>query len=63
MAIKRRPDEPIESMLKRFKKEVLKAELVKELRKREAYIPKSEQRRIKAAAARRRAMKKARSTH
>lgn len=58
MAVKKRPDETIDSMLRRFKKDVLKSELMKELRKREFYIPPSEKRRIKDAEAMKRANKK-----
>ena len=58
MAIKKRLDETIDSMLKRFKKETVKSEVLKELRKREFYIPPSEKRRMKAAEAQRRLMKK-----
>lgn len=57
MAIKRRPDETIDSMLKRFKKEVLKSEILKDFRKHEFYIPPSEKRRLKAAEAQKRARK------
>lgn len=59
MAIKKKtPDESIDSMIRRFKKEVLKSELIKELRKREFYISPSEKRRKKSAEAQRRARKK-----
>ena len=57
MAIKRRPDETVDSMLKRFKKEVLKSEVLKDLRKHEYYIAPSEKRRIKSAEAQKRARK------
>lgn len=62
MAVKQRPGETVDSMLKRFKKEVVKSELIKELRKREHYVAPSEKRRIKSAEARRRAAKKAAKT-
>lgn len=58
MAIKKRPEETVDSMIKRFKKEMLKSELMKEVRKREFYIPKSEKRRLKDAEAMRRLKKK-----
>ena len=58
MAIKRRPEESVDSMLRRFKKEVLKAEIIKDLRKHEYYIAPSEKRRMKSNEARKRAMKK-----
>lgn len=51
MAIKRRPDETLDSMLRRFKKEVVKAEILKDLRKKEYYISPSEKRRLKSAEA------------
>lgn len=57
MAVKRRPEESVESMLKRFKKEMLKSEVLKDLRKHEYYIPPSEKRRIKSAEAQKRARK------
>ena len=58
MAIKARPGETLDSMLRRFKKEVLKSEVLKDLRKHEYYIAPSEKRRIKSAEAQKRARKK-----
>ena len=58
MAIKRRPEETVDSMLKRFKKEVLKSEVLKDLRKHEFYVAPSEKRRLKSAEAQRREKKK-----
>lgn len=58
MAIKRHPQETVDSMLKRFKKEVLKSEVLKDLRKHEYYIAPSEKRRLKSAEAQKRARKK-----
>lgn len=58
MAIKRRPEETLDSMLRRFKKEVVKSELLKDLRKHEYYVAPSEKKRIKSAEAQRRARKK-----
>lgn len=58
MAIKRRPQETIDSMLKRFKKEVVKSEILKDVRKHEYYIAPSEKRRIKSAEAQKRMRKK-----
>lgn len=58
MAIKRRPDENLDSMLKRFKKEVVKSEVLKDVRKHEFYIAPSEKRRIKSAEAQKRMKKK-----
>lgn len=58
MAIKRRPEETVDSMLKRFKKEVLKSEVLKDLRKKEYYVSPSEKRRLKSAEAQKRARKK-----
>ena len=58
MAIRKRPEETLDSMLRRFKKETLKSEVLKELRKREYYISPSEKRRMKIAEAQKRARKK-----
>ena len=58
MAIKRRPEETVDSMLRRFKKEVLKSEVLKDLHKHEFYVAPSEKRRLKSAEAQRRAKKK-----
>ena len=59
MAIKKKfPEETVDSMLRRFKKEVLKSEIIKELRGREYYLSPSEKRRRKSAEAQRRARKK-----
>ena len=48
-------DEPIDSALRRFKKEMARSGIMKELKKREAYIPPSEKRKIKRNEARKRA--------
>ena len=58
MAIKARPGENLDSMLRRFKKEVLKSEVLKDLRKHEYYVSPSEKRRLKSAEAQKRARKK-----
>lgn len=58
MAVKRKPDDTIDSMLRRFKKEVVKAEILKDLRKKEFYVSPSEKRRIKSAEAQKRAKRK-----
>ena len=58
MAVKRRAEENLDSMLRRFKKEVLKSEVLKDLRKHEYYVSSSEKRRIKSAEAQKRAKKK-----
>ena len=58
MAIKRRPDETVDSMLRRFKREVLKSEILKDLRKKEYFVSPSEKRRLKSAEAQKRARKK-----
>ena len=58
MAIKGRPEETVDSMLRRFKKEVLKSEVLKDLRKHEFYVAPSEKRRLKSAEAQMRAKKK-----
>lgn len=59
MAIKRKPDETFDSMLRRFKKSVVKSEVLKDLRKHEYYVSPSEKRRLKSAEAQKRAKKKA----
>ena len=51
MAIKARPGENLDSMLRRFKKEVVKGGIIQDVRKHEYYISPSEKRRLKAAAA------------
>ena len=56
--VKIRPDETIESLLKRFKKDMLKSDITKELRKREYYVAPSEKRRRKSAEAQKRMKKK-----
>lgn len=58
MAIKRRPDETLDSMLRRFKREVLKSEILKDLKKKEYYVSPSEKRRLKSAEAQKRARRK-----
>ena len=63
MAVKKKfPEESLDSMLRRFKKEVVKSEVLKELRKREYYVAPSQKRRIKSAEAQKRANKKASKT-
>ena len=56
--IKLKENEPFELALKRFKKQVEKAGILTELRRREAYDKPSIRRKKKAAAARKRALKK-----
>ena len=59
-----RPGEPLESALRRFKRAVEKAGIPKELRRREFYQKGSMVRKRKAAAARKRHLKKLmRETH
>jgi small subunit ribosomal protein S21 len=55
--VKLRPDETFESLLKRFKKSVMKAGVLQELRKREYYVKPSIKRKLKSEAARKRARK------
>jgi small subunit ribosomal protein S21 len=55
--VKLRPDETFESLLKRFKKSVIKAGVLQELRKREYYVKPSVKRKLKSEAARKRARK------
>ena len=59
MAVKARPGETVDSLLRRFKKDVLKSEVLKDLRKHEYYISPSEKRRLKSAEAQKRAKRKA----
>ena len=55
--VKLRPDETFESLLKRFKKYVVKNNIIQELRKREYYVKPSIKRKLKSEAARKRARK------
>ena len=59
MAVKARPGETVDSLLRRFKKDVLKSEVLKDLRKHEYYISPSQKRRLKSAEAQKRAKRKA----
>jgi small subunit ribosomal protein S21 len=59
--VKIRDHESIESAIRRFKKTCEKAGILAELRKREHYEKPSVKRKRKAIAARKRAMKRARS--
>ncbi|HPC48265.1 MAG TPA: 30S ribosomal protein S21 [Deltaproteobacteria bacterium] len=56
--VKIRDTEPFESVLKRFKKQVEKAGVLSEVRKREFYEKPSVKKKRKALAARKRAMKR-----
>ena len=58
MAIKARPGETLDSMLRRFKREVMKSEVLKDLRKKEYYVSPSQKRRLKSAEAQKSAKKK-----
>ena len=58
--VKVKDNESVEQALKRFKKQVEKAGVLTELRRREAYDKPSVRRKKKAAAARKRALKKLR---
>lgn len=51
---KKYPEETVDSMLKRFKKEVLKSNLKQELKKREYFVSPGEKRRLKKAEAKKR---------
>ena len=51
MAVKARPGETVDSLLRRFKKDVLKSEVLKDLSKHEYYVSPSEKRRRKDAEA------------
>ena len=56
--VKLRPDETFESLLKRFKRSVIKAGVLQELKKREYYIKPSVKRKLKSEAARKRNKKR-----
>ncbi|GAB4431179.1 MAG: 30S ribosomal protein S21 [bacterium] len=58
--VKAQEGEDFERLLKRFKKEVEKAGILSELKKREFYEKPSEKKKRRLKAARRRAMKRAR---
>lgn len=58
MAIKARPGETVDSMLRRFKREVMKSEVLKDLRKKEYFVSPSEKRRLKSAEAQKRQKRK-----
>ncbi len=58
--VKLKDNEPIEVAMRRFKKQVEKAGILTELRRREAYDKPSVRKKKKAAAARKRALKKLR---
>lgn len=59
MAIRRKSaEDTVDSMLRRFKKEVLKSEIIKDYRKHEFYVAPSEKRRMKSAEAQKRMRKK-----
>jgi small subunit ribosomal protein S21 len=54
MATYVRQGESIDSALSRFKREVARAGIISEMKKRDYYVPPSEKRRIKSAEARKR---------
>ncbi|MFW7380521.1 MAG: 30S ribosomal protein S21 [Oligoflexus sp.] len=58
--IRLRSDEPIEIVLKKFKKQIEKSGILSDVKKREAYEKPSIRRKRKAAAARKRSIKKMR---
>jgi small subunit ribosomal protein S21 len=55
--VKARPGETLDSMLRRFKKDVAKAGVLQDLKKHEYYVAPSEKRRLKSEQARKRAKK------
>lgn len=55
--VKLRPNETFESLLKRFKKYVIKNNILEDYRKHEYYVKPSVRRKLKADAARKRARK------
>ena len=58
MATYVKKDENLESAMRRFKKEVLKAGIMNDLRKHEFFVAPSLKRRLKSEAARKRAKRK-----
>ena len=60
MAVRLKSGESFDSLLRRFKKEVVKSEVLKELRKREYYLSPSEKRRKKSLEAQKRSKNKTR---
>jgi small subunit ribosomal protein S21 len=58
MATYVKKDETLESAMRRFKKEVLKAGIMNDLRKHEFFVAPSLKRRLKSEAARKRAKRK-----
>ena len=54
------PHEPVESMIRRFKKKVEKAGVLQDMRKHEEYTPPAEKRRLKSKLARARVAKEER---
>lgn len=59
MAVKARPGESVDSLLKRFKKEMAKSGILQDVRKHEYYIAPSEKRRLKSKNAQKRLKKNA----
>ena len=60
MAVRVKSGESFDSLLRRFKKEVVKSEVLKELRKREYYLSPSKKRRKKSLEAQKRSKNKTR---
>lgn len=60
MAVRLRSGETFDSLLRRFKKDVVKSDVIKELRRREHYLSPSEKRRKKSLEAQKRIRKKSR---
>ena len=58
LLVKQKTNESIESLIRRFGKEVSKAGTMQELRQRRWYVPKSEVRRIEKKKAERRARRR-----
>ena len=56
--VKLRPNETTDSLIRRFKKETIKSGIIQDVRKHEFYIAPSEKKRMKKAAAQKRAAKK-----
>lgn len=56
--VKLRPHETTDSLIRRFKKETIKSGIIQDVRKHEFYIAPSEKKRMKKAAAQKRAAKK-----
>lgn len=58
MAVIRKKDENLDSMIRRFKKDLIKANFIQEIRKREYYVSPGQKKRLKKEAAKKRIKQK-----